>query len=93
MNEPLVVTAVIAVLFAVMAFRALRSGSATDYLLAGMQCAGILLLLSDYRVLACYLLLATSVAYLLSQIVTGARVASRLLPVAGAAAILFSLLR
>lgn len=82
----------IAALFSLMAFRALRSGSVTDYLLAAAQCAGLLLLLSDYRDVACYLLLLTAVAYLVSQVLTGARLISRLLPLAGAAVIVLFLL-
>jgi hypothetical protein len=52
----------------------------------------VLLLLSTYRDAACYLLLLTAVAYLVSQILTGARLVSRLLPLAGAAVIALSLL-
>lgn len=83
----------IAVLFALMAFRAFRSGSATDYLLSATQVVGVLLLLSPWRELACYLLLITAVAYLISQVLTGARVVSRLLPVVGAVVITLALLQ
>ncbi len=79
-------------LFSLMAFRAFRSASTMDYLLGATQCVGLLLLLSDYRQFASYLLLITAFAYLLSQIVTGAKPASRLLPLAGAATIVLSLL-
>ena len=82
----------IAALFLLMAFRALRSGSATDYLLAGTQCVGVLLLLSPYREAASYLLLLTAFAYLVSQVLTGPRLLSRLLPLAGAAMIALYLL-
>jgi hypothetical protein len=41
--------------------------------------------------MALYLLLITAFAYLLSQILTGAKPISRLLPLAGAAAIVLSL--
>jgi hypothetical protein len=92
MNGFPVATIVVAALFSLMAFRALRSGSASDYLLAATQCIGVLLLLSTYRQFALYFLLLTAAAYLLSQVVTGARPISRLLPMAGAAAILLALL-
>jgi hypothetical protein len=92
MTFSLSVSMVIAALFLLMAFRAIRSGSTTDYLLAATQCVGVLLLLSTYRDAACYLLLLTAVAYLVSQILTGARLVSRLLPLAGAAVIALSLL-
>lgn len=91
MPEP--VNLVIAVLFSLMAFRAFRSGSAVDYLLGATQCAGLLLLLlSDFHQFAFWLLLASAFFYLLSQILTGARLVSRLLPLAGAAAVALSLL-
>ena len=83
---------VIAALFLLMAFRAFRSASITDYLLGATQCVGLLLLLTNYRDLASYLLLITALAYLLSQIVTGAKLISRLLPIAGVAAVALSLL-
>ena len=57
------------------------------------QGVGLLLLLSNYFQAASYLLLITALAYLLSQIVTGARPISRLLPLAGAASIILSLVR
>jgi hypothetical protein len=82
----------IAALFLLMAFRALRSGSASDYLLVATQCVGVLLLLGPYREAACYLLLLTALAYLVSQVLTGARLISRLLPLAGAAMIVLYLL-
>ena len=88
----LVVHTIIAALFALMAFRALRSASVTDYLLAGAQCSGLLLLLGSYRQFGLYLLLITALAYLISQIVTGARLISRSLPLAGAAMIVLALL-
>lgn len=83
----------IATLFALMAFRAFRSGSTTDRLLGTIQCLGVLLLLTPYRHLALYLLLLTAFAYLVSQLLTGARKISCLLPLAGAAAIAASLLQ
>lgn len=83
---------VVAMLFALMAFRAIRSGTALDYLLGATQCIGVLLLFTRCRELACYLLLLTAFAYLLSQVLTGARVTSRLLPLAGVAAIVLSLM-
>ena len=92
MNDTSAALLITAVLFSLMAFRAFRSGTAADYVLGGTQCLGLLLLLSDYQTLACYLLLLTAAAYLLSQIPTGARVPSRLLPVAGAMAVGFLLL-
>jgi hypothetical protein len=82
---------VVAALFLLMAFRAFRSASAMDYLLGATQCAGLILLI-NYRDLASYLLLITALAYLLSQIVTGARLISYLLPIAGAATVALSLL-
>lgn len=90
MPDPLFL--VIAALFSLMAFRAFRSGSPVDYLLGATQCVGLLLLFGNFRQLGSYLLLVTACAYLLSQILTGARLASRLLPLAGAAAIALSLL-
>jgi hypothetical protein len=89
--EPLFL--VIAALFSLMAFRAFRAGSPVDYLLGAAQCVGLLLLFSNFRQLACYLLLVTACAYLLSQILTGARPVSRLLPLVGAAAIALYLLK
>ena len=74
------------ILFALMALRAFRSGSATDYLLCGAQCLGLLAMLGNYRQIGSYLLLITALAYLASQLVTGARPMSRLLPIAGALA-------
>lgn len=82
---------VITLLFAVMAFRAIRSGSTTDYGLAATQCVGLVLLWSAFHDVARYLLLLTAAAYLASQILTGARVISRVLPLAGAVAIVLSL--
>jgi hypothetical protein len=76
-----------------MAFRAFRSGSAVDYLLCATQLVGVLLMLfSDFRQFASWLLLASAFAYLVSQMLTGARLVSRLLPLAGAAAVALSLL-
>ena len=92
MNEFPAIFIVVAALFSLMAFRAIRSASTTDYLLGATQCVGLLLLLSNYRQLAMYLLFITALAYLLSQIVTGAKPISRLLPLAGAASIVLSLL-
>jgi hypothetical protein len=76
-----------------MAFRAFRSASTMDFLLGVAQSVGLLLLLSNYRQFALSLLLITALAYLLSQIVTGARPISRLLPIVGAAIIVLTLLR
>lgn len=92
MNEILVFNVVAVALFSLMALRAFSSGSATDYLLGGAQCAGLVLLLTDYSQIACYFLLFTACLYLLSQIMTQARLASRLLPIAGAASIVLLLL-
>ena len=93
MNDFPAIIIVVAALFALMAFRAFRSASRMDYLLGATQCVGLLLLLSNYREFAVYLLLITALAYLLSQVMTGAKPLSRLLPLAGAAAIVMSLLR
>ena len=93
MNELSAIYVVVAVLFSLMAIRAFRSASTMDYLLGATQCIGLLLLLSDYRQAASFLLLITALAYLVSQIVTGARPISRLLPIVGAATIVLSLLR
>lgn len=92
MNEIPAIYIVVAALFSLMAVRALRSASTMDYLLCATQCVGLLLLLSSYRQFASYLLLVTALAYLVSQIVTGARPISRLLPIAGFAAIVLALL-
>jgi hypothetical protein len=92
MNDFSVIYIVVAALFSLMAFRAFLSASTMDYLLCATQCVGLLLLLSNYRQFASYLLLITALAYLLSQIVTGAKPVSRLLPIAGFAAIILSLL-
>jgi hypothetical protein len=92
MSAPAVTVIVVAALFCLMAVRAFRSGSTIDYLLGATQCLGVLLLLGSYRQLALYFLLLTACAYLLSQILTGARPVSRLLPVAGAGAIVVALL-
>lgn len=93
MTDFSVFTIVIAVLFSLMAFRAFRSGTAMDYGLSAAQCLGLLLLFTQYREFASYLLMITACAYLVSQILTGARPISRLLPLAGAATIVMSLLR
>jgi hypothetical protein len=93
MNDFLAIYIVVAALFSLMAFRAFRSASTMDYLLGATQCVGLLLLLSNYRQFASYLLLITALAYLVSQIVTGARPISRLLPIVGAATIILSLSR
>jgi hypothetical protein len=93
MNDLPAIYVVVAALFSLMAIRAFRSASTMDYLLCAAQCVGLLLLLSDYRQFASYLLLITALAYLVSQIVTGAKPISRLLPIAGAATIVLSLLR
>ena len=53
---------------------------------------GLVLLLGSYRQFGLYLLLITALAYLISQIVTGARLISRALPLAGAAMIVLALL-
>lgn len=92
MNDLLAVHILVAALFLLMAFRAFRSASVTDYLLAGTQCVGLVLLLAGFYQLAYYLLLITAAAYLLSQVVTGARPISRLLPVLGASFIVLALL-
>jgi len=92
MNDFPAIYIVVTVLFSLMVFRAFRSASTMDYLLGATQCVGLLLLLSNYRQFASYLLLITASAYLLSQMVTGAKPISRLLPLAGAAAIILSLL-
>lgn len=92
MNDFSAICIVVTALFSLMAFRAFRSASSMDYLLGTTQCVG-LLLLSNHRQLASYLLLITALAYLVSQIMTGAKPVSRLLPLAGAAAIVLSLLR
>ena len=91
MKELPIIYIVIAVLFSLMALRACRSASAIDYVLAATQCIGLLLLLSNYRQIALYLLLITALAYLVSQILTGARPISRLLPLAGATALVVAL--
>ncbi|MCB1703615.1 MAG: hypothetical protein KDI17_02075 [Halioglobus sp.] len=87
MLEVPVMTVLAAALFALMAFRAIRSGTALDYLLGASQVIGVLLLFTAYREVACYLLLASAIAYLVSQLLTGARAISRLLPLAGAVAV------
>jgi hypothetical protein len=92
MNDFPAIYIVVTALFSLMVFRAFRSASTMDYLLGATQCVGLLLLLSNYRQFASYLLLITALAYLLSQIVTGAKPISRLLPLAGAATIVLSLL-
>jgi len=80
-------------LFSLMALRAFRSGSNSDYLLGAVQFIGVALLLFKYTHGASYLLLGTAFAYLASQIATGARPVSRLLPIAGAISIMVLLLR
>ena len=72
------------ILFGLMAARAFRSGTATDYLLGGVQCPGLLSMLGDYRQIGAWLLMVTSVAYLASQVMTGARPISRALPIVAA---------
>lgn len=91
MNDFPAIYIVLTALFSLMAFRAFRSGSNMDYLLGAAQCVGLLLLLSNYRQVASYLLLITALAYLLSQMLTGAKPISRLLPLAGAATIILAL--
>jgi type IV secretory pathway TrbL component len=74
MTGSLAIDSAVALLFALMAFRTFRSGSNMDYLLGALQCVGLLLLLlSNYRLLASFLLLVTALIYLLSQVITGAR--------------------
>ncbi|MCB1701646.1 MAG: hypothetical protein H6985_04180 [Pseudomonadales bacterium] len=80
-------------LFSLMALRAFRSGSPLDYLLGGSQCVGVLLLMSEWTLPGAWLLLVSAVAYLVSQVMTGARPISRLLPLAGAVAVVLILLR
>lgn len=92
MNDFSILTLLVAVLYSLMAFRAFRSGSAVDYVLGGTQCFGLVLFFTAYRDLACYLLLFTAFAYFLSQVLTGARLISRLLPLLGAATIAWALL-
>lgn len=92
MNEFPFLLILIFALFLLMALRAFKSGSKSDYVLAAVQCFGLLLLLSTYIQYALYLLLLSAAAYLASQVVTGARPVSRLLPLIGAAAILLFLL-
>lgn len=84
-------TAVVALLFALMAYRAFRSASKLDILLGSAQCLGVLCLFTAYRTPALYFLLLTALAYLVSQVLTGARPLSRMLPLAGAAVIVLSL--
>ena len=91
MSDFLAIYIVVTALFSLMAFRAFRSASIMDYLLGAAQCVGLLLLLSNYREIALYLLFITALAYLLSQVLTGAKPISRLLPLAGAAAIILAL--
>jgi hypothetical protein len=91
MSDYTVIYIVIAALFLLMAYRAFRSASAMDYLLATAQCGGLLLLLTTYRQFALYFLLFTAFTYLLSQILTGAKPISRLLPVAGVVALVVAL--
>jgi hypothetical protein len=93
MNDFPAIYILVAALFSLMAFRAFRSASTMDYLLCATQCIGLLLLLSDYRQFASYLLSITALVYLLSQMVTGAKPMSRLLPIVGFATIVVSLLR
>jgi hypothetical protein len=82
----------VAALFSLMAFRAFRSASTSDYCLGALQCFGLLLLLSQYQQWALCILLISAGVYLISQILTGARVISRLLPLVGALAVLLALL-
>jgi hypothetical protein len=91
MNSFTMLQAAIAALFMVMALRAVRSGSVLDYLLAATQVVGVLILFSSHVQVALYLLLITAVAYLISQITTGARPISRILPVAGAAVVVLAI--
>ncbi len=91
MDSFTMIHAAIAALFMVMAVRAVRSGSVLDYLLSAAQLVGVLMLFSSFVQVALYLLLLTAVAYLISQITTGARPISRILPVAGAAAVVLAI--
>lgn len=92
MNDFSLFTPVVAMLFLLMAFRAFRSGSAMDYVLGGTQGFCLVLLFTPFRDVAYYLLLFTAFAYFLSQVLTGARLISRLLPLVGAVTILLALL-
>ena len=92
MNDFPAIIIVVVMLFSLMAVRAFRSASTVDYLLGATQCVGLLLLLSNFSEFASYLLLLTAVGYLVSQVMTGSRPLSRLLPIAGAAAIVMTLL-
>ena len=80
----------VAAVFAFMAYRAFRSGSMTDYGLCLLQCVALVLLFTPYRQYGLYALLVSAAMYLLSQVLTGARRVSYLLPVIGAMAVVAS---
>ncbi len=87
-----VIDVTVLALFTLMAIRAFRSRSKTDILLGLVQGAGLALMLSSCRESSLILLLLTAVVYLVSQLATGARPLSRLLPIGGAVAALLALL-
>ena len=91
-NELSWLDAPVIALFGLMAARAFLSGSRTDLLLGGTQLAGLTVLITPYKSMGLYLLLLTAVLYLISQVLTGARRVSYLLPIAGFAAVVLALL-
>ncbi len=74
----------ISVVFGIMAVRAWQSASQSDCILAAAQLLGVIAMLVFDTSLALYFLLVTCAAYLLSQVLTGARVISYVLPLASA---------
>lgn len=86
MSVEVVSYSAVVMLFSLMALRCFRSGSVSDNVLGASQCGSMLMLLSPYRTFTLLLLLMTAIAYFVSQILTGARPVSRLLPLAGAVA-------
>ncbi len=92
MNELSWLDAPVIALFGLMAARAFLSGSRTDLLLGSTQLAALVLLFSAYKTIGLYLLLLTAVLYLISQVLTGARRVSYLLPIVGFAAAVAALL-
>ena len=76
-----IVKVCVVVLYALMAVRAFQSGEKTDRLLAAVLVIGLILLFTIPITLATYWLIACAGAYLISQILTSARVLSRGLPI------------
>ena len=76
-----VLTVCIVALNAVMAVRAFQSGTTADRLLGAVLIVGLILLFTIPVLFSAYWLIAGAGAYLVSQVMTSARLLSRGLPI------------